>query len=754
MNFRLLFVAFTLTAGISLMSSAQNIPSERPKVGLVLSGGGAKGLAHIGVLQVLEELGIQPDYISGTSMGSIVGGLYAIGYSADELSQLNGNADWNTLLSDNIPLKNIAMDEKEEYNQYIIELPLQDRRVGLPAGVLEGQNLSRLLSELTWRTIGVEDFNSYPYSFICNGTEIINGDIIEFTSGDLARAMRASMAIPSVFSPVQIDSNKVVVDGGIIRNFPVEEVRKMGADIVIGVYTGFRENITSKDLSSLVRILTRSSALYGINDTREQEKLVDILITPDLTNYSSTDFNRNIEIEEAGAMEARGHYKELKALADSLARYGQPEKPAELQEKDSVFIERIQVNNLKSLDEELIIGILDITEGEYITKEELLTAIDRLFGTLYFERLTFRFTREGKGYRLILDTKEKSLSSIKAAVHYDNFYGAGLIVNFTNSNFLISNTKFSAVADLSEYPQARVYYYKYIGPHKNFLAASDNYYESNLIPVYLEADRIGRFNQQHFTSDLMIKYTIDLNQQLGIGALFEYSAVYPDKAMQEFYPDEFNYKRYGYHGFGISGYYRLNTLDNMFIPSQGSVTSLYLKGIFSPYPDLKYLNDTIQSRSSVNSFGKLQFDFENYRALRKKLIFNTGLSFGLSDDEILTSDYFFVGGHKNNLRRNHISFAGYDLGEFVASNFIKAKFGINYRLFNNFQFELLFNALMGSDRFEDLIQSFLSFDMKFLNLGYGGGITYNTPLGPVNLFMAGNNKDGKIRWYFNMGFTF
>lgn len=741
-------------SGISLVSPAQNPVQERPKVGLVLSGGGAKGLAHIGVLQVLEKAGIQPDYISGTSMGSIVGGLYAIGYTAEELSQLNRNADWNTLLSDNIPMKNIAMDEKEEFNQYMIELPLKDRRIGLPAGLLEGQNLSMFLSELTWRTIGFEDFNSFPYPFVCNGTEIINGEIIEFRSGDLARAMRASMAIPSVFSPVQIDSSKVVVDGGIIRNFPVEEVRKMGADIVIGVYTGFKENITSDDLSSLDRILTRSSALYGINDTRAQEKLVDIMIMPDLVNFSSTDFSKNIEIEEAGVKAAEELYSKLKALADSLDGYGNKEKPSMLYDKDSIFIESIQVNNLKFLEADLVKGILDVSENDYITKEELFAAFDRLFGALYFEKLTYRLTHEGMGYRLILDVREKPVSSIKASVHYDNLYGAGLIVNFTNKNFLLSNTKFTVVADLSKYPQARLYYCKYIGMHKNFLAASDNYYESNEIPVYLEANRIGYFSQQHFTSDLLIKYSINLNQQLGFGVLFEYSAVYPDKAMQEFFPDEFNYKRYGFHGFGLSGYYKLNTLDNMFIPSQGSAATLFLKGIYSPDLDLKYLSDTIQSRPSINSFGKLQFDYDNYVSLRNKFIFNTGLSFGLSDDELLTSDYFFVGGYKNNLRRNHISFAGYDLGEFVASNFIKAKFGMNYRPFNNFQFELLFNALLGSNRFEDLIQSALLFDKESLTLGYGGGLTYNTPLGPLNMFVSGNNKDGKIRWHFNMGFNF
>ena len=285
---------------------AQSKPSERPKIGLVLSGGGAKGLVHIGVLKVLEEAGIVPDYISGTSMGSIIGGLYSIGYTADELSELNHTLDWQVMLSDYVPLRNISLEEKHDYKRYFAELPIRKRGSCCRPGLLEGQNLS-FFSSLTWRTAGIDSFDQFPYPFRCVGTDIINGEIVDFNSGDLALKMRASMAIPSVFTPVVLDSSMVIVDGGVIRNFPVDEVIEMGADIVIGVYAGFKEKETSEDLQSMSKILSRSAGSYGIYDSREQAKKVDLLIAPDLNGFNSADFNKSVEIEKAGEVAAREH---------------------------------------------------------------------------------------------------------------------------------------------------------------------------------------------------------------------------------------------------------------------------------------------------------------------------------------------------------------------------------------------------------------------------------------------------------------
>jgi NTE family protein len=747
----LLIIIFILSS--ASMGLAQSDSLQRPKIGLVLSGGGARGLAHIGVLKVLEEVGITPDYISGTSMGSILGGLYAIGYSAKDLSDLNSIIDWSVLLSDYIPLKNIAFDEKHDYKRYNVELPIRQKRITLPSGVLEGQNLSMLLSGLTWRTAGINSFDDFTFPFRCVGTEIINGEIIDFNSGDLALAMRASMAIPSLFTPVVFDTNKVVVDGGVIRNFPVDEVIDMGADIIIGVYVGFKERVTSEDLKSLDRILSRSTASYGIYDSREQTRKVNILITPDM-DYSSSDFNNNAEIEKAGESAAREHYSEFLALAESQKSYVARKKPSPLPEKDSIYITQLVVNDLRYNDQSLAYGKLNIARNSYLTKDELHAGIERLFGTLYFDRLRYRFEKDSIGFQLMMDAAEKPPSSIKASVHYDNFYGAGLVLNYTQSNFLISGAKITAVADLSEYPQVRLSYRKYTGERMNTLGSFESLFESNLIPGYYEGEEVGYFKQNRLISELSLKYNFSLNRQAGIGAIFEYSAVYPNKSMQTLYPETFNFKRYGFAGFGLMGSYGLNTLDDLLYPYSGSKIDIYLKGIYDPLVDLKYLTDTIQTNVSLNSFSKLYFLYDTYKPILKNLNLNIGASLGLSTDEFIASDYFYVGGHKNNLRRNQIAFVGYNLGEVVATNFILLKLGINYRFLKNLQFEILGNGMLASDSFEHLTETIFVVNKESIHFGLGGGITYKTLVGPVSIFAAGNNKDASITWYINLGYTF
>jgi NTE family protein len=610
------------------------------------------------------------------------------------------------------------------------------------------------LSSLTWRTAGIESFDQYPYPFRCVGTDIINGEIVDFNSGDLALKMRASMAIPSVFTPVVLDSSMVIVDGGVIRNFPVDEVIDMGADIVIGVYAGFKEKETSEDLQSMSKILSRSAASYGIYDSREQAKKVDVLISPELNGYSSADFNKSAEIEKAGEVAAREHLPELLALAAEQNKYGIRKKPEALAEKDSILISRVVVNDLKYNDKSLIYGMLNIPRNTYVTKAELQDGLERLFGTQYFERLNYRFEKDQAAFRLIIDAKEKPPSSLKVSVHYDNFYGAGLLLNFTKSNFLASGARLTLVGDLSQYPQARVYYRKYTGHKKKLLAGFESYFESNLIRVYVHGEEIGYSKQNHFTSELSLKHAIKINQQIGGGLLFEYSAVYPNKAIQTLYPTEFNYQRFGFAGFGLSGSYKLNTLDDDLYPLEGSELEVNVKGIYNPATDVKLLSDTIDTETSLSSFGKLYINFGTYKLFGQKTSLHTGISLGLSKDAFIASDYFFIGGFKDNLRLNQIPFAGYKSGEVVASNIGQIKLGLNYQLTRNLRIQTLGNVLMTSGSVKSLSESIINLDTDNLHVGYGAGLLYKTPLGPVNVFFSGNNKDSHLRFYINMGFTF
>lgn len=196
--------------------------ASRPKIGLVLSGGGAKGLAHIGVLRAMEKAGLTPDYITGTSMGSIVGALYAIGYSSDDIEEIVAKLDWDAVLSNKITLNQITFEEKAYYGRYVAELPVKGINVGLPRGLIEGQKLSDYLSRLTRSAHDIEDFSDLPIPFACVAADIATGEPVVLNKGSLPEAIRASMAIPTLFTPVEIDG-RLLVDGGLIRNFPVQE---------------------------------------------------------------------------------------------------------------------------------------------------------------------------------------------------------------------------------------------------------------------------------------------------------------------------------------------------------------------------------------------------------------------------------------------------------------------------------------------------------------------------------------------------
>lgn len=232
----LLLIAFITSSYSQSVIDSSVVKPRRPKIGLVLSGGGAKGLAHVGVLKVLEEAGIVPDYITGTSMGSIIGGLYAIGYTPDEIYNLVTTADWEQLLSKEIDLNSIVIEEKADYGRYLAEMPFSTKDIALPSGLIEGEKFSLLFSQLAWCAAGTDSFTRYPIPFKCYGVDLIDGKLVEFNHGDLALAMRSSMSIPSIFTPVLIQNQEdtlLMLDGGVLRNFPVEEVKAMGADIII-----------------------------------------------------------------------------------------------------------------------------------------------------------------------------------------------------------------------------------------------------------------------------------------------------------------------------------------------------------------------------------------------------------------------------------------------------------------------------------------------------------------------------------------
>ena len=336
-------------------------PPRRPRIGVVLSGGGARGLTHIGVLKVLEELHVPIDYITATSMGSIVGGLYASGMSAAQMERLVTSLDWPTFFSDQPPRRELSVRRKREDAVFTIplELGFEDLSVKLSTGALTGQNLELLLHGLTWRDDDIGSFDNLPIPFRCVSTNLVDGRELVFDRGPLYLAMRGSMSVPGIFAPLDLDG-RMLGDGGLVKNLPVDIVKAMGAEVVIAINIG-TPLMTRAQLSSFLGVAEQSINILTEQNVRAQRALLDlprdVLIEPDLGDLSSADFNKGVEFIALGEKAAR-------AAAGALSRYA---LPAEAYAAYRSALHRPQGNN----DPELAFAGI---RGNVITNAKVLEA--------------------------------------------------------------------------------------------------------------------------------------------------------------------------------------------------------------------------------------------------------------------------------------------------------------------------------------------------------------------------------------------
>ena len=297
------------------------VAAPRPRIGVVLSGGGARGLTHIGVLKVLEELRVPVDYITATSMGAIVGGLYASGVPAPAMEKLVTSLDWPSLFSDQPPRRELTVRRKIEDATYTVplEVGFRDFSLRLSTGALSGQNLELLLHGLTWRDDEIGSFDRLPIPFRAVGTNLVDGKEIVFDRGPLYIAMRGSMSIPGIFAPIDVDG-RMLGDGGLVKNLPVDIVRAMGAEVVIAINIG-TPLMTREQLSSFVGVAEQSINILTEQNVRAQRQLLDqsrdVLIEPDLGDLSASDFDKGARFIELGEKAAR-------AASAALSRYSLP----------------------------------------------------------------------------------------------------------------------------------------------------------------------------------------------------------------------------------------------------------------------------------------------------------------------------------------------------------------------------------------------------------------------------------------------
>ncbi len=406
------FAAFAVFLCLSIDDSAlaaESAASEqsRPKIGLVLAGGGAKGIAHVGVLKVLEEAGVTVDLIVGTSMGAIVGGVYAMGHSASELEEIILTIDWENIFVDDTPRRELTIRRKIDDFGFLAKpkLRLKDGKVRLPLGAINGQRLELELKRLTRAAVGINEFDKLPIPFRAVAADLETGEEVIIDHGELAVALRSSMSVPGVFPPVEFEG-RLLVDGGVVNNIPVSVARAMGADIVI-VSTFVEKLGPAKDLGSLVAILNRSIDIMTLAGRRQQLASLgpdDVLIVSDLGEIGAASFERAAEGIAPGEEAAREHFDRLAELASPEPRALEPL----ISDLESRPIRRIVIEHDTPLSEDVLRARMRTRESDPLDTAKLEQDMARIYGLKLFETVTYSVEEADDGVAIRIVAKEHS----------------------------------------------------------------------------------------------------------------------------------------------------------------------------------------------------------------------------------------------------------------------------------------------------------------------------------------------------------
>ncbi len=714
---------------------------ERPKVGLVLSGGSAHGIAHIGVLRALEEQGIHIDYITGTSIGAIMGGLYAMGYDADEIEDITRSQNWSELLATEVPLVDIAPSEKLYHDRFGITMEFRDGGLRLPQGFFNSQKLDLRLNRLFGAAHHINDFDSLPIPFKCIAVNIETGEIEILEDGFLGNAVRSSMAIPSVFAPVERD-DKLLVDGGLIRNFPVQEVLDMGADYVIGVYVGSR--LEQKDkLNNLIEILNQSAFMMGILDSEKQKKLVDVLIEPDVKHLPSFGFDRTDVLIREGYIAAIQNIDSLKAIASELRRFEEPEK-IKLKSMETLTLADTRFPFIRSPFDAFANFKYGIFQKGEISISQIENGITRMFGTKHFDNINYFFQTNSRDETLLtIDAKPRKVNSISGTFNYSASTNTALILSNEIRNKIGEPSVLYTTLRLAENFGAKLDYYHRIGRKKDFvlnILGQTHRYDQNLYEQEILRERFAEINGvAHLGLGYEPNNSIFLSAKTGIDAYyFRPIGVQEDELQSynrldlfsnlEFTFDNRDNVQIPMNGIDLQAGVTLNSLlsndlksghDNFLnIPEEKSYYKIYLKGnaVYSALADISlaaHLAGAYKSQASL---------LDNYR----------------------------IGGVEDRNEQSHLML-GLNTHQIHVNQYYKVGASFRTQLFNGVFLTLRSDFLSGKRTFvtvNDIANQSISF------WGYGAMINVRTPLGPAQLSYGRNTFTNSWNTNFTFGYHF
>ena len=704
----------------------------QPKIGLVLSGGAARGLAHVGVLKALEEQGIHVDAIAGTSMGAVIGGLYASGYKIDELEKLAMEIDWQQALSDEPAREDVPFRRKQDDRDFLVRQKLSfrdDGSLGLPLGVIQGQNLSLLLESLLAHSSDVRDFDKLPIPFRAVATDIVNGEKVVFRKGHLPQVIRASMSIPAVFAPVEING-QLLVDGGMVDNIPVDVAREMGVDLVIVVDIGTPLR-GRKQLNTVFDIMNQSITLMTRSNSEIQLASLhpdDILIQPALASFGVTDFGRSPEIIDAG-------YRATQHLASRLARFQQPHDAdldaARTPEERTPVITAIKIENDSKVGDSVIRYYIRQPIGQRLDLLRLQRDMGTLYGLDYFEQVQYRVVHKGAERTLVINARGKRSGTdylrlglnLSDDMRGDSAFNIGASYRVNGINTL--GAEWLTRVQIGDQQELYSEFYQPLDAGSRYFVAPYLHAQSQNVESILDNDPIAEYRLERYGFGLNVGRQIGNSGEIRLGVGEAWGKADVRIGERDLPSTSFNEGFYDIK-------YSFDSLDNVYFPHSGEDISLSVR----------------QFEPGLGSDDRYrQWEFHLDKALSSGP--NTWILGGrygrtLDKAEIVTSSFLLGGARQlSGFRQDAIS--GQNISLMRAVYYRR----LSPRSYLPFDFPLYAGASLERGR---AWNNDNAFDSGYINAA-SIFIGFDTPLGPLN-FSYGFNNDDQKALYLNLGQTF